>query len=98
MRAITGLWRWRHNPLRRRTDVAEGWIALATPAFKLSRPNGVATTAASFTRSYTTHREAVMKTTRPAAESRWRAPSVTATPRPKRAAAVAEVNGPWVRA
>ena len=28
MRAITGLWRWRHNPLRRRTDVAEGWIAL----------------------------------------------------------------------
>ncbi|MFE5186040.1 hypothetical protein [Streptomyces sp. NPDC056628] len=28
MRAITGLWRWRHNPLRRRTDVAEGWVAL----------------------------------------------------------------------
>ncbi|CAM5665882.1 MULTISPECIES: hypothetical protein [Streptomyces] len=28
MRAIAGLWRWRHNPLRRRTDVAEGWVAL----------------------------------------------------------------------
>ncbi|MFH0518078.1 hypothetical protein ACHBTE_12965 [Streptomyces sp. M41] len=29
MRAISGLWRWRHNPLRRRTDVIEGWVALA---------------------------------------------------------------------
>ncbi len=37
-------------------------------------------------------------TTRPLAASRCNAPSVTATPRPKRAAAVADVNGPWVRA
>ena len=37
-------------------------------------------------------------TTRPAAASRCSAPSVTATPRPKRAAAAVEVNGPWVRA
>ncbi|MCX4911005.1 hypothetical protein [Streptomyces sp. NBC_00878] len=29
MRAIRGLWRWRHNPLRRRTDLAEAWLALA---------------------------------------------------------------------
>ncbi|WP_405577791.1 hypothetical protein [Streptomyces sp. NBC_01092] len=29
MRAISGLWRWRHNPLRRATDLAEAWIALA---------------------------------------------------------------------
>ncbi|MFC9843379.1 hypothetical protein ACFWFF_06330 [Streptomyces sp. NPDC060223] len=29
MRAIGGLWRWRHNPLRRRTDLAEAWLALA---------------------------------------------------------------------
>uniref|UniRef100_A0AAU2VES4 Transmembrane protein n=1 Tax=Streptomyces sp. NBC_00003 TaxID=2903608 RepID=A0AAU2VES4_9ACTN len=28
MRAITGVWRWRHNPLRRRTDFAEAWVAL----------------------------------------------------------------------
>ncbi|MDL5199915.1 hypothetical protein [Streptomyces sp. ALI-76-A] len=28
MRAIGGLWRWRHNPLRRRTDLAEAWAAL----------------------------------------------------------------------
>lgn len=28
MRAITGLWRWRHNPLRRATDRAEAWTAL----------------------------------------------------------------------
>lgn len=28
MRAIAGLWRWRHNPLRRATDLAEAWIAL----------------------------------------------------------------------
>ncbi|MBO1334431.1 hypothetical protein [Streptomyces sp. VRA16 Mangrove soil] len=28
MRAITGLWRWRHNPLRRGTDLAEAWVAL----------------------------------------------------------------------
>ena len=29
MRAMTGVWRWRHNPLRRRTDLAEAWAALA---------------------------------------------------------------------
>ncbi|MCX4572759.1 hypothetical protein [Streptomyces sp. NBC_01571] len=28
MRAIGGLWRWRHNPLRRGTDLAEAWLAL----------------------------------------------------------------------
>ena len=28
MRAISGLWRWRHNPLRRGTDLAEAWVAL----------------------------------------------------------------------
>ncbi|MFS8199863.1 hypothetical protein ACLVWQ_14390 [Streptomyces sp. CWNU-52B] len=28
MRAIRGLWRWRHNPLRRPTDLAEAWLAL----------------------------------------------------------------------
>ncbi|MFI0779942.1 hypothetical protein [Streptomyces sp. NPDC021212] len=40
MRMIRGLWRWRRNPLRRRTDVAEAYaalvaavlIVLATPA------------------------------------------------------------------
>lgn len=29
MRALTGLWRWRRNPLRRTTDLVEAWIALA---------------------------------------------------------------------
>lgn len=29
MRAIGGLWRWRHNPLCRTTDLAEAWVALA---------------------------------------------------------------------
>ncbi|WP_055525198.1 hypothetical protein [Streptomyces graminilatus] len=28
MRAIGGLWHWRHNPLRRATDLAEAWTAL----------------------------------------------------------------------
>jgi hypothetical protein len=28
LRAIRGLWRWRHNPLRRTTDLAEAWLAL----------------------------------------------------------------------
>ncbi|MFD5268146.1 hypothetical protein [Streptomyces sp. NPDC058335] len=28
MRAIGGLWRWRHNPLRRATDLVEAWVAL----------------------------------------------------------------------
>ncbi|BCL32668.1 hypothetical protein ACFFS2_12975 [Streptomyces aurantiacus] len=28
MRAIMGLRRWRHNPLRRATDLAEAWLAL----------------------------------------------------------------------
>ncbi|AJE80712.1 hypothetical protein SLNWT_0336 [Streptomyces albus] len=30
MRTIRGLWRWRGNPLWRRTDRIEGWAALAT--------------------------------------------------------------------
>ncbi|MFK4148708.1 hypothetical protein [Streptomyces sp. NPDC004065] len=28
MRSISGLWRWRHNPLRRTTDLVESWTAL----------------------------------------------------------------------
>ncbi|MER6127916.1 hypothetical protein ABT173_36105 [Streptomyces sp. NPDC001795] len=28
MRAIGGLWRWRHNPMRRTTDLVEAWVAL----------------------------------------------------------------------
>ncbi|MER7999905.1 hypothetical protein [Streptomyces sp. NPDC095613] len=28
MRTIVGLWRWRHNPLYRGTDLAEAWAAL----------------------------------------------------------------------
>jgi hypothetical protein len=28
VRAISGLWRWRHNPLRRTTDLVESWAAL----------------------------------------------------------------------
>ncbi len=30
MRAIAGLWRWRRNPLRRKTDLLEAWVALTT--------------------------------------------------------------------
>jgi hypothetical protein len=30
VRAISGLWRWRHNPLRRTSDLVESWLALAT--------------------------------------------------------------------
>ncbi|MEU9336061.1 hypothetical protein AB0D49_23260 [Streptomyces sp. NPDC048290] len=29
MRAIRGLWRWRHNPLCRTTDLLESWLALS---------------------------------------------------------------------
>ncbi|MCS0637015.1 hypothetical protein NX801_15360 [Streptomyces sp. LP05-1] len=29
MRAVAGLWRWRHNSLRRSTDLTEAWVALA---------------------------------------------------------------------
>ncbi|WP_405801242.1 hypothetical protein [Streptomyces sp. NBC_01506] len=28
MRAVVGLRRWRHNPLRRQTDLVEAWVAL----------------------------------------------------------------------
>lgn len=28
MRAAIGIWRWRHNPLRRATDLREAWLAL----------------------------------------------------------------------
>ncbi|MFF3290483.1 hypothetical protein [Streptomyces sp. NPDC003023] len=30
MRAATGVWRWRHNPLRRATDLLEAWLAVVT--------------------------------------------------------------------
>ncbi|MFF7331320.1 hypothetical protein [Streptomyces sp. NPDC008150] len=30
MRAVTGVWRWRRNPLRRPTDLAEAWLALVS--------------------------------------------------------------------
>ncbi|MGV9811666.1 Rv1733c family protein [Streptomyces cellulosae] len=30
VRAVSGLWRWRRNPLRRPTDLAEAWLALIT--------------------------------------------------------------------
>ncbi|MFE9609722.1 hypothetical protein [Streptomyces sp. NPDC006012] len=30
MWAFSGLWRWRRNPLRRATDLAEAWVALGT--------------------------------------------------------------------
>jgi F0F1-type ATP synthase membrane subunit c/vacuolar-type H+-ATPase subunit K len=29
VRALVGLWRWRHNPLCRKTDLAEAWVAFA---------------------------------------------------------------------
>ncbi|GAA2673294.1 Rv1733c family protein [Streptomyces lunalinharesii] len=29
MQAVTGIWRWRRNPLRRGTDRLEAWVALA---------------------------------------------------------------------
>ncbi|WHM40013.1 hypothetical protein [Streptomyces sp. BPTC-684] len=29
MRSAVGVWRWRQNPLRRRTDLVEAWVALA---------------------------------------------------------------------
>ncbi|MEU3558030.1 hypothetical protein AB0E65_28050 [Streptomyces fragilis] len=29
MGAMRGIWRWRHNPLRRTTDLVEAWAALA---------------------------------------------------------------------
>ncbi|MGX1543329.1 Rv1733c family protein [Streptomyces adustus] len=35
MRAIGGLWRWRHNPLRRATDLMEAWLALVALLFVL---------------------------------------------------------------
>jgi hypothetical protein len=39
VRTIAGLWRWRRNPLRRRTDLAEAWVALtAVLLFALATP------------------------------------------------------------
>jgi hypothetical protein len=35
VRAMVGLWRWRHNPLRRTTDLVEAWLALVALLFIL---------------------------------------------------------------
>lgn len=49
VRAIAGLWRWRHNPLRRTTDVVEAWVALAAAALMLVAAPLVGTTTGSLT-------------------------------------------------
>ncbi|MFF8845581.1 hypothetical protein ACF08N_23150 [Streptomyces sp. NPDC015127] len=36
MRAAAGVWRWRHNPLRRATDLAEAWLALVAALLLLT--------------------------------------------------------------
>ncbi|MCK7624798.1 hypothetical protein MUU72_17085 [Streptomyces sp. RS10V-4] len=41
MRTITGIWRWRHNPLRRPTDLLEAWLALATALLLALAPAAV---------------------------------------------------------
>ncbi|SCD96652.1 hypothetical protein GA0115246_108631, partial [Streptomyces sp. SolWspMP-sol7th] len=38
MRAILGLWTWRHNPLRRASDRIEGWAGLVTALLLLLVP------------------------------------------------------------
>ncbi|MCA1223208.1 Rv1733c family protein [Streptomyces sp. 8L] len=32
MRVVLGIWRWRHNPLRRTTDLIEAWLAVLVAA------------------------------------------------------------------
>ncbi|GAA3717486.1 Rv1733c family protein [Streptomyces tremellae] len=32
MRVVLGIWRWRHNPLRRTTDLVEAWLAVLVAA------------------------------------------------------------------
>ncbi|WP_405818120.1 hypothetical protein OG705_02800 [Streptomyces sp. NBC_00838] len=79
MRAVLGLRRWRHNPLRRRTDLVEAWVAfgalvlmlLAAPA--IGWMSGAATDEA-FGRTiraqhedrHRTHAQVVRLTTAPA--------------------------------
>ncbi|MFI9583448.1 hypothetical protein ACIHCQ_16685 [Streptomyces sp. NPDC052236] len=36
MRAATGTWRWRHNPLCRATDLLEAWVALVAALLLLA--------------------------------------------------------------
>jgi len=35
VRAVVGLRRWRHNPLRRKTDLVEAWVAFAAALLQL---------------------------------------------------------------
>lgn len=50
MRAMTGVWRWRRNPLRRRTDLAESWVALIAALFVLLGAPTVGVTVGSLVR------------------------------------------------
>ncbi|KPI20455.1 hypothetical protein OK074_1284 [Actinobacteria bacterium OK074] len=50
VRAIRGLWRWRHNPLRRTTDLVEAWVALAALLLILAAAPLVGSLVASATR------------------------------------------------
>lgn len=48
MRAIGGLWRWRHNPLRRKTDLVEAWVALTAAVLLLVAVPLIGTLSGSF--------------------------------------------------
>ncbi|MBM7173540.1 hypothetical protein JQK87_35175 [Streptomyces sp. G44] len=50
MRAIVGLWRWRHNPLRRGTDLVEAWVALAALVLIVVAAPVIGTVASGLTR------------------------------------------------
>ncbi|MFD6152584.1 hypothetical protein [Streptomyces sp. NPDC060243] len=51
MRAILGLWTWRHNPLRRASDRIEGWAGLVTALLLLLLVPVAGVQAASHTRT-----------------------------------------------
>ncbi|RFU85077.1 hypothetical protein DY218_19350 [Streptomyces triticagri] len=49
MRAVVGLWRWRGNDLRRRTDLVEAWTALVAVALMVFGAPAVGWTVGSLT-------------------------------------------------
>lgn len=86
MRAAAGIWRWRHNPLRRATDLLEAWVALVAALLLFSAAPALGWIAGSLTEESLRHSARIQRQQRHPTT----ATVVRAAPAPKRAAYDAE--------
>ncbi|MFI2368114.1 hypothetical protein [Streptomyces sp. NPDC018833] len=80
MRAAAGIWRWRHNPLRRVTDLAEAWLALVAALALLTAGPVVGWITGTLTDEYLRHSVRIQRQQRHAATATVLGPATGASP------------------